>query len=395
MNDAPVTVDPVQTRADQRAFVRFAWNHYRGDSNWIPPLVTNQQELLNFRRHPFYDNAEIQTFLARRGGQLVGRIAAIIDHGHNQVHNEKRGMWGFFESVDDVKVSRALFSAVKAWHLERGMDRMRGPLNPAMNHECGLLVEGFHEPAKFLMPYNKPFYGQLVEDSGFFKSQDLYAFVGRKDMMSSLDPKLERIADQARERFGITVRGTDRKRLAGDVDEFLRVYNQALPGTWGFVPMTEAEARHTAKSLKLLIVHNLVRIAEFEGRVIGVAFVLLDFNPRIKQMDGRLFPFGFLRLLLGRKRIKNVRMISTNVVPEFQRWGVGMVLMKSLAQELLKWEFVEGEFSWVLESNLLSRQTLERGGARRTKTYRIYDWSPDIEGGPAGPATGGQKTKNG
>lgn len=285
-------------------------------------------------------------------------------------------MWGFFESVDDTAVSRALFGAVQEWHARDGIVLLRGPLNPALNHECALLVEGFHSPPTFLMTYNKPYYARLVEDFGFVKSQDLFAYIGRTDMLSTLDPKLERIADQAAERFGITVRGTDRKRLNADVNEFLRVYNAALPGTWGFVPMSDAEARQTAKGLKLLIVPNLVRIAEFEGRVIGIAFAMLDFNPIVKRINGRLFPFGFLRLLFGRKGLKRVRMISTNVVPEFQRWGVSLILMKTMAHELVASGFEEGEFSWVLESNLLSRQTLERGGALLDKTYRIYDWSP-------------------
>lgn len=372
----PVEVIPVTTRRQQREFIQFAWRHYAGDPNWVPPLVGNQRELLNFKHHAFYENARIQTFLARRGGQTVGRIAAIVDEGHNAAHNERRGMWGFFESVDDTAVSRALFGAVQEWHARDGIVLLRGPLNPALNHECALLVEGFHSPPTFLMTYNKPYYARLVEDFGFVKSQDLFAYIGRTDMLSTLDPKLERIADQAAERFGITVRGTDRKRLNADVNEFLRVYNAALPGTWGFVPMSDAEARQTAKGLKLLIVPNLVRIAEFEGRVIGIAFAMLDFNPIVKRINGRLFPFGFLRLLFGRKGLKRVRMISTNVVPEFQRWGVSLILMKTMAHELVASGFEEGEFSWVLESNLLSRQTLERGGALLDKTYRIYDWSP-------------------
>lgn len=376
MSSLPVTVREVRSRSEQKQFVRFPWSHYAGDPNWIPPLLSSVEELLHYRHHPFYDNAEIQTFLAFRGTETVGRIAAIVDHAHNTTHRELRGMWGFFESTDDPEVSRALFSAVQNWHRSRGIELMRGPMNPAMNHEFGLLVDGFHSPPTFLMTYNKPWYGRLVEDFGFVKSQDLFSYVGTAEMLGKVDPKLGRIADQAQERFGIRVRGTDRKRLAGDVEEFLRVYNAALPGTWGFVPMSDGEAKHTAKMLKLLIVHNLVRIAEFEGRVIGVAFAMLDFNPVIKAINGRLFPFGFLKMLYGRKKLKRVRMISTNVVPEFQRWGVAMVLMKSMAHELLEWGFEVGEFSWVLESNLLSRQTIERAGAILDKTFRVYDWTP-------------------
>lgn len=371
-----IEIVPVRSRREQGEFIQFAWRHYAGDPLWIPPLIGNQKELLNYKRHPFYDNARIQTFLARRGGEVVGRIAAIVDEGHNQAHKERRGMFGFFESVDETAVSRALFDAVRQWHADQGITLLRGPLNPALNHECGLLVDGFHSSPTFLMTYNKPYYARLVEDYGFVKSQDLFAYRGHVNMLETLDPKLSRIADQAAERFGVTVRGTTSRRLASDVREFLRVYNAALPGTWGFVPLSDAEVTHMAAGLKMLLLPNLIRIAEHNGRVVGIALTLPDYNPVIRQINGRLFPFGFIRLLMAKRRIRRLRMISTNVVPEFQRWGIGLVLMKDIASEVLRCGIEEAEFSWVLESNLLSRQTLERGGAILDKTYRIYDWAP-------------------
>ncbi len=376
MNHNSISIEPVTNRSQEKAFIRFPWKLYKGDPNWIPPLIDNTRQLLNYKPHAFYDNAEIQTFLAKKNGEIVGRIAAIIDRAHNKYHKEQRGMFGFFESIDDQEVANSLFDAAKAWFAEREIFLMRGPANPSQNYEWGMLVEGFHTPPTFMMTYNKPYYGGLVEGYGFVKSQDLFAFLGHVDMLNELDPKLMFIAEEARKRFNVDVRPIDKKRFREDVDSFLDIYNAALPGQWGFTPMSAGELKATAGGLKQLIVSEMTTIAEVEGRPVGVVFGLLDYNPIIKKIDGRLFPFGFLRILFGRKKIKKIRLISTNVIPEYQRWGLGLVLMNRLVPDVLKWGIQEAEFSWVLESNKLSRGTLERGGVKRDKTYRIYDFEP-------------------
>ncbi len=376
MNHNSISIEPVTNRSQEKAFIRFPWKLYKGDPNWIPPLIDNTRQLLNYKPHAFYDNAEIQTFLAKKDGEIVGRIAAIIDRAHNDYHKEQRGMFGFFESIDDQDVANLLFDTAKAWFAERDIFLMRGPANPSQNYEWGMLVEGFHTPPTFMMTYNTPYYGELGEGYGFVKPQDLYAFLGHVDMLSELDPKLMFIAEEARKRFNVDVRPIDKKRFREDVDNFLDIYNAALPGQWGFTPMSAGELKATAGGLKQLIVSEMTTIAEVEGRPVGVVFGLLDYNPIIKKIDGRLFPFGFLRILFGRKKIKKIRLISTNVIPEYQRWGLGLVLMNRLVPDVLKWGIQEAEFSWVLESNKLSRGTLERGGVKRDKTYRIYDFEP-------------------
>lgn len=374
MGTNKLQIIPVENSSQQKKFQQLAWELYRDDSNWVPPLRANQRELLNYKRHPFYENADIQTFLAEESGKVVGRIAAIIDHGHNNQQNEKRGMFGFFECVDDIEVSTALFTAAENWLRKQGMDCSRGPLNPALNQDnCGLLVEGFEHAPTFQMTYNKPYYEKLIKHAGYEKSQDLYAYWGNLEMLPSLDPKIQYIADEAKKRFNINVRRIDKRNFTKDVESFLKIYNQALPGTWGFVPMTDSELKHLAAGMKHLIVPELTTIAEIDGRPIGCVFGLLDYNPLIKEIDGRLFPFGFLKLLFGRKRMNKMRLVSTNVMPEYQRWGIGVVLISRLKDDALKWGIEEAEFSWVLESNKLSLGTLERGGAVRQKTYRIYD----------------------
>lgn len=372
--DSKTSVVPVNDKSGQKQFIQFAWNHYHGDNSWVPPLRMDIKELLNYKKHPFYENAEIQTFLAKRDNQVVGRIAAIVDHAHNRTHNEKRGMFGFYECINDVDVSNSLFDAAKSWFSQRDIRLMRGPLNPSMNYTCSLLIDGFDSPPTFLMTYNKPYYAELIEAYGFSKSQDLFAYYGHVDMLQGLDPKLQFVVDECIRRFHVTTRRIEKSSFQADVLNFVKIYNAALPGTWGFVPLSDSEVKHMAGSLQHLIVPEMTTIAEVDGRPVGCGFGLLDYNPLIKEINGRLFPFGFLKLLFKRKSIKRVRLVSTNVIPEFQRWGLGLVLMSRMLPDALKWGIEEGEFSWVLESNTLSRATLERGGAKLEKTYRIYDY---------------------
>lgn len=376
MTSHSISVQPVSTKSQQKAFIKFPWKLYKGDPNWIPPLIMNIKELLNYKKHAFYDRAEIQTFLAMRDGEIVGRIAAIIDRAHNEYHKEERGMFGFYESIDDQAVSDALFDAAKSWFAERKIFLMRGPANPSQNYEWGLLVEGFHSPPTFMMTYNKQYYAKLIEGYGFFKAQDMFAFTGTTSQLEELDPKLAFIAEEAKRRFDVHVRPISKKNFSQDVKSFLEIYNSALPGQWGFTPMSESELKATASGLKMLIVPEITTMAEIDGKPVATVFGLLDYNPTIKEIDGKLFPFGFLKILFGRKKIKKMRLISTNVIPAYQRWGLGLVLMTRLVPEVKAWGIEEAEFSWVLESNKLSRGTLERGGTKRDKTYRIYDYQP-------------------
>lgn len=375
MTMPPLLVSPVVSSAERRRFLELPWRLHRSDPHWIPPLRRNQEELVGFRRHPFQDDADLQAFLATRGGEPVGRIVAIVNHAHNRRYAEQRGFFGFFETVDDPEVAAGLFEHAEGWLRERGMNAVRGPTNPSLNYECGLLVEGFDSAPTFMMTYNPPYYERLVEAAGYRPVQDLYAFWGHVDMLEQRDEKIAFISEEARRRFDVKIRRLDTRHFRDDVRLFLRIYNESLGGTWGFVPLSAAEVDYLSGGLRHLIVPSMTAVAEVEGRPVGAVFGLLDYNPLIKRIDGRLFPFGFLRLRLGRRKLSRIRLISTNVLPEFQRWGLGLVLTHSLLEDGLAWGLKEVEFSWVLESNHLSRKTLERAGAKRTKTYRLYDKS--------------------
>jgi len=374
-----LVIKPVTSRRLRKQFLELPWTLYRDDPCWIPPLRLNQKELVGYRHHPFYDDAEAQTFLAIQGGRPCGRILAILNHSYNRWQNEEQGFFGFFESVDDPQVASGLFDAARDWLSERNIHSLRGPVNPSLNYECGLLIDGFDTPPFFMMTYNHPYYQQLIEGYGFGKAQDLFAFWGHVDMLNSLDKKLAFMTDAAAERFDIRIRPMDKSRFRVEMELFLDVYNRSLGGTWGFAPLSRGEIRHMGAAMRHLIVPELALMAEVDGKAVGVVFALLDYNPLVKQIDGRLFPFGAIRLLRKRHELKRVRMISTNVVPEYQRWGIGLVLLKGLVPKIMDWGIQEAEFSWVLESNNLSRGSLKKGGAKLTKTYRIFDFPPTDE----------------
>ena len=382
-----LTIQRVSTARQKKQFLQFPWTLYRDDPNWIPPLRGNQKELVGYKPHPFYARNAVQTFLAYRGDEVRGRIAAILNEGHINQYDDPRGFFGFFDCCDDQEAADGLFDAVRRWFADQGIYRLRGPTNPSQNYELGLLIEGFDSPPTFMMTYNPPYYERLVEHYGFRKTQDLYAFWGEIDMLPKIQAKLGPIAEQIMERFDVKLRTLDTSRFREDVEMFLSIYNRSLVNTWGFVPMSADEIEHMAQGLRQIIVPEMAIAAEIDGRVVGASFGLPDYNPRIKEIDGRLFPFGFIRLLRNRRAIKRIRLISTNVLPEYQRMGVGMVLLHGLVPKALEWGIREAEFSWVLESNSLSFGSLKKGGAKIAKTYRLYDWE--------GPEVGGQRSAAG
>lgn len=376
---APVAIEPVRTWSQRRAFFHLPWRIYTDYPLWVPPLRGNLKELLGWKRHPFYEHARIELFLARRGGQVVGRIGAIIDEHHNERYQERRGFFGFFESIDDKSVSRALLGAAWDWLQAEGMDCLRGPANPSMNHECGLLVEGFDSAPSFMLTYNPPYYAALFEDFGLRKAMDLLAYEGNRTGLPWVEGRLDSIVESAIERFKVKIRHLDRSRFQQDVEMFLELYNRGMEGNWGFVPLPAGEVKAIAATLKHLLIPELALAAEIEGEPVGVVLGLPDYNPAIRRIDGRLFPLGFLEIFKLRRHPKRVRVLSIAVVPEYQMWGLGLVLMKALVPHALERGVDEAEFSWILETNRLACGSLDKAGAKIAKRYRMYDYPSSTE----------------
>lgn len=368
-----ISVQPVTTSKQQKEFFVLAEKIYSRNSYWIPPLLDNARGLLGFKQSAFGLHNKVQPFIAYKDGEPVGRIAAIVNNGHLARYNDGVGFFGFFECINDVTVSKALFDTARDWLKSKGLFKMRGPCNPSLNYELGLLIEGFNSSPMFMMTYNHPYYEKLVKSYKFEKVQDLYAFWGDASMLQDVRSKYLSISNAIQERLNVKISTMDKKNFLNSVHTFLRLYNSSLTNTWGFVPYSDEEVAEEARGLKYLLVPDLALQAEIDGKVVGVSLCLPDYNPIIKKIHGRLFPFGWYHLLRNKKKIKALRVISTNVEPEYQLSGLGLVLLNNLVPLGLKWGIQEVEFSWVLESNHLSRGSLEKGGALRTKTYRIYE----------------------
>ncbi|MGA3067021.1 MAG: GNAT family N-acetyltransferase [Tepidisphaeraceae bacterium] len=368
-----IVVRPVVSWRDRRRFQRLAWSIYAGDPNWVPPILAQERLMLGWGHHPFFDNAEIVTLLAERGGQAVGRLAVFVNQVHNRKYNDHLGFFGFFECVNDVTVARQLFEAGQAWLRQRGITAMRGPVNPSLNYTCGLLVDGFHQPPCFLMTYNPPYYGALLESCGLAKSQDLYAYEMDTVLLAKLTERYKPAVLAALDGFNLVIRPFDTRKVRQEIATYLDIYNRSLEGTWGFTPIQPREGEHIAGELKHIIVPEFAVFAEIDGKPVGAMLALLDYNQIIRKLNGRLFPFEFVRLLTGRRHITAARAMAVTMVPGYQSAGLGVVLLDHLVAAAANWGIKRYEFSWVLESNARSRGSLERAGTKISNIYRIYD----------------------
>ena len=366
-----ITIERVAGRRDLAEFLRFPWEVYRGDPNWVPPLLLDLREKLDRKRNPFFEHAEMDLCLARRAGRVVGRVAAILDPNHNAFHDEKVVFFGLYESLDDPAAAAALLDAVAAWGRERGMTVLRGPMSLSMNDECAFLAEGFDTPPVFMMPYNPRFYLDLMTRSGLVKAKDLFAFIMSRDHEAAR--KVEAIVDKARREIPVTIRALDPRNVDEEAAKIVAVYNSGWQKNWGFVPWTESEMRHTVAKLKKLADLNLVLLAEVEGRPVGFAFGLPNYNEVLRKMNGRLFPLGWLVFLLNRKRIKGMRALVFGIVRDYQHTGLAYLLYSELERNAVRRGYAWGELSWQLEDNEAINRFAATIGAKPYKRYRIYE----------------------
>ncbi len=377
-----VKVVPVRGKKDLNKFIKFPWKIYRDDPNWVPPLLMEIKSRLDKKKNPLFSHVDAEYFLAYKDGTLAGRITAHIDHLYNETWNEKSGFFGFFESINDEEVARALFEEVEKWHRSRGMERVMGPFEFNTNDECGLLIEGFDTPPMIMMPHHKPYYKELIEKQGYRKIKDLVAYIFRRDdkeLTEKLEKVLKRIKSNAEwaMRNGFTVRPINLKNFYPEVERLKEIYNEAWSKNWGFVPFTEEEFIELAKGLKLLADPELAPIAEYarpDGtkEPAGFALVLPDANQIFKEIDGKLFPFGFVKLITGLKKIKRGRLLTLGVKHKFHKKGVDSLLYYQIFTKALEKNYEAVEASWILEDNMQMRKPIEFMGGKVYKTYRIF-----------------------
>jgi len=354
-----------------KKFIKFPFKIYNDCDHWVPPLISEEKKLLDKEKNPFFEHAKMQCYMAFRENKPVGRIAAIINYNHNKTHNEKTVFFGFFDFIDDFNVSEKLLDKVKEYGKNYEMNLLKGPLNPSTNDTCGLLIEGFDDDPVFMMPYNYPYYETHMENYGLKKAMDLYSYV--IDSPEDAPDKLKRVAKIVKKRNNFKFKYITKKNVKNLIHDVIEVYNKAWEANWGFVPMTEKEIHHMAESLIPILVPSLAFILYDKEKPVGFSLTLPDANQAIKKANGKLFPFGFLKMLFHWKKINRVRNITMGVIPEYRKKGVEVLLIHKSFENGVEWGIESGDLGWILENNKMMNRELKNIGAEIYKRYRIYE----------------------
>ncbi|GIX49322.1 MAG: hypothetical protein KatS3mg131_3533 [Candidatus Tectimicrobiota bacterium] len=369
----PILVRPVRSRRERRRFITFPWRLYGADPHWVPPLIGERLRFFDPARNPFFAANPHQLFLAYRGQQVVGRIAAIHNLAHNRYHQDRAGFFGFLEAINEASVFQALLDTAQAWLRACGCDRMLGPMNPSTNDEVGFLLEGYDRPPCFLMPYNPPYYIERMEALGYAKAKDLYAYY-LDEATLAVSPKLERVCAALAQRYPLQLRPVELRRFQEELEIVRDIYNNAWARNWGFVPMTPQEFDFVARDFKRLVHPQLALIGQYQGKAVGFLLALPNYNEvLIRLRSGRLFPLGLFKFLWHRRRIRGIRVITLGIKREYQALGFGALFYREVIQRARQAGFTWAELSWVLEDNTLMNKAAQLLGARLYKRYRIYE----------------------
>jgi len=374
---ASLSIRPIQSKADRKAFVDFAWEVYRDDPAWIPPLKAEVHGLLNPKKNPWFEHARAQLWLAERGGRIVGRISAQVDDLVLEHMGQGTGQWGMFEALD-AEAAAALIQTAEDWLREQRMTRSLGPFSLSIWDEPGLEIEGFEEPPTVMMGHHRPDYEKWVEAAGYGKSKDLLTY--EVDITNWSDPTISRLIEMGEKNGRIRIRMVDKSRFDEEARVILGLLNDAWSDNWGFVPLTESEIAYAGKKLKPIIYKELVRIAEYDGEPVAFMITIPDMNALIKDLNGELFPFNWAKLLwrLRRPRTERARVPLMGVARKFH----GSRLASQLAFMLIEFTrrdavgtygIKTGEFGWILEDNKGMLSIAELPGARINHRFRIYE----------------------
>ena len=366
-----IRIERVASKKDLRKFIKFPWKVYKGDNNWVPPLILDMKEKLDKKKDPFFEHAEMELFLAFKDGEISGRIAAVLDESHNRTHDEKIVFFGLYESFNDFDIAKILLDEVKKWGKAKGMDVLRGPMNLSMNDECAFLLEGFDSPPVVMMTYNPRYYLDLMEKYGLVKAKDLYAFFMSKD--HETEQRVDKVVEKARKSTSVTFRRIDLKKIKQEVEKIKYVYNQSWEKNWGFVPWTDNEMEHMAKKLKQMADPSLIILAEDKGQPVGFAFGLPNYNEILIKMNGRLLPLGFFKLLLNKKKIEGMRGVVFGILPDYRMSGLSYILYSEFEKSGLEAGYKWGETSWQLEDNHAINHFVASIGGKVYKKYRIFE----------------------
>jgi len=369
----PLRIVPVEGRQDLRKFIRLPWSIYADDPAWVPPLLLERSEHLS-KRNPFFEHAKCRFWLAYRGGRPAGRISAQVDQLHLQRYEDSTGFFGLLEAENDPETFQALMDTAEKWLSKQGMRRILGPFNLSINQECGLLVEGFDSPPMVMMGHARPYYGARLEESGYRKEKDLLAY--RIEVDFELTRAMRAVINRAARR--VSIRSLRRERFSEELEILQDIFEDAWSENWGFVPFTKAEFKHLGQNLKHLVHDEYVQIAEVDGSPDAMIVGVPNVNEVIKDLNGRLLPFGWLKLLWRLKvaRPKTARVPLMGVRKRHHNSFLGAALAVMVVERVrrlgVKYGAKEVELSWILEDNAGMRNILESMGGVVYKRYRIF-----------------------
>ncbi len=369
---ANIDIRPVRSKKDLMAFIKLPWKIYANDPYWVPPLIMDRKKVLDKKKNPFYKHNPTEFFLAYKNGEVVGRIAAIYNKQHNEFHQDKVGFFGFLEGINDRQVFERLLETVKDWLRQYDRDYIMGPMNPSTNDEIGFLYEGFEYPPFFMMTHNPPYYIDLMNELGYEKVKDVWAYLIDKEHLV-VSEKLKRVSQAVLKKLPVTIRSINMKDFRNELEIIRDIYNNAWSRNWGFVPLSPDEFDFIANDFKQIVDEDLVLIAEFRGKPVGFMLAMPNYNEVFKKIkNGRLFPFGWLTFLLNRKKIKGIRVITLGIKHEYQPYGLGSVFYTEIIQRGLAKGYDHAEMSWILEDNDLMNRSARLLGGWVYKRYRIF-----------------------
>ncbi len=373
---SPIQIQKVISKHDLHTFVKFPWRVYKGDPNWVPPLISERLDYLNPEKNPFYQQAEVALFLVRRGRETLGTIAPFINQSANEYSNEKVGGFGFFEVIEDYVVAERLLDTACDWVKARGMSILRGPTNFSNNEAPGVLIEGVNCPPVMLAAHTPAYYKTFLERYGMEKFIDNYAWRAFRSQIGSelenLPPELFRVADAARRRSNVTIRKVRFENWEEEMASAHYLFNITLTHLSDYVPISEEQFRRLADQLRPFLDPDLALFAESDGRPIGFCVAIPDINRVLIHLNGRLFPLGWLKLLWYKRRIDVVSFKLMGVLEEYRRRGIDALLYLETIKAVFArgYEWLDG--SLTSEENLAVNYLAERLGAEQYKHYRIY-----------------------
>lgn len=375
-----VDVRSMKTPAEREAFITFAWKVYKDNPYWVPPLINERKHFLDPAHNAFFEHATAEYFMAFRGEEPVGTIAAFTNTAYNEFQDVNVGFFGFFEVLEDRKAAHALLRTAEEWVRKAGHDAIMGPAQFSTNDEAFLLIDGFDDPPRALMTYNPPYYQDFIETAGFPKAMDVWAYsIGVADFIQQMPEKLKRVVEKVKQKGRFDIRPVRMREFDQEVERVKRIYHGSWERNWGFVPFTDAEFDVFTTNLKSILDPDLALMVEVDGEAVGFSLTIPDLNqPLLRAYPRQGIPEAFTMLKLlwhwkVRKQVDWLRVVALGVLPEYRARGVDAMMYLETAKRAAPKGYKWAEMSWILENNMMMNRSIQMLGGEVYKTYRMYE----------------------